>query len=156
MKLTKDGCLITPNYKISTENHKTGKEGGITLVMREEYYVKKLDKSTAYDSFEHVIWSTRIRNKQYTLIGIHHPPQGTQQAITNGNFITEFTKFLMDVTSNHNNTLTVGDFRIHLDDLEDADSCLLHATINAFNLKQQVNIPMHNLGNILNLIITEN
>ena len=38
----------------------------------------------------------------------------------------------------------------------DADSCLLHDTKNAFNLKQQVNIPMHNLGHTLDLIITEN
>ena len=107
--------------------------------MREEYYVKKLDKSTTYESFEHVIRSTWIRNRDYTLIGIYHPPQGTQQAITNSNFITEFTEFLMDVTSKHNNTLTMGDFNIHMDDLEDVDSCLFHDTINAFNLKQQVN-----------------
>ena len=50
----------------------------------------------------------------------------------------------------------MGDFIIHMDDLEDVDSCLLHDKINAFNLKQQVNIPMHNLGHILDLIITEN
>ena len=124
--------------------------------MREEYYVKKLDKSTIYDSFEHAIWSTKIRNKDYTLIGIYHPPQGAQQAITNSNFITEFTEFLTDVTSKHNNIITMGDFNIHMDDLEDADPCLLHNTINAFNLKQEVNIPMHNLGHIFNLIITEN
>ena len=148
--------LNNSNYKISTENCKTGEGGGIALVMREEYYVKKLDKSTTYDSFEHVIWSTRISNRDYTLIGTYHPPQGTQQAITNSNFITEFTEFLTDVTSKHNNILTMGDFNIHMDNLEDVDSCLLHDTINAFNLKQQVNIPMHNLGHILDLIITEN
>ena len=62
----------------------------------------------------------------------------------------------MDVISKHNHILTVGDFNIHMDDLEDADSCLLHDTINAFNLKQQINIPMNNLGHILDLIITEN
>ena len=104
--------LNNSNYKISTENHKTGKGGGIALVMRKEYYVKMLDKSTIYDSFEHVIWSTRIRNRDYTLIGIYHPPQGTQQAITSCNFITEFTEFLLDVTSKHNHILTMGDFNI--------------------------------------------
>ena len=103
-----------------------------------------------------MIWSTRIRNKDYTLIGIYHPPQGTQWGITNSNFITEFTEFLMDVTSKHNIILTLGDAYIHIDDLEDADSCLLHGTLNAFNLKQQVNIPTHNVGHILDLIITEN
>ena len=141
---------------MSTENCKTGKGVGIALVMREESYVKKLDKGMTYDSFECTIWSTRVRNRDYTLIGIYHPSQGTQQTITNSNFITEFTEFLMDVTSKHNNILTIGDFSIHMDNLEDVDSCLLHDTINAFNLKQQVNIPTHNLGPILNLIIIKN
>ena len=50
----------------------------------------------------------------------------------------------------------MGDFNIHMDDLEDTDSCLLLDTINAFNLKQQVYIPTHNQGHILDLIITEN
>ena len=124
--------------------------------MREEYYVKKMDKSITYKSFEHAIWSTKIRNKDYTIIGIYHPLQGTQKAITNNNFITEFTELLTDVNSKHNNILTMGDFNIHMDDLEDADSCLLLDTINAFNLKQHVNIPMHNQGHILDLIIMEN
>ena len=48
--------LNNSNYKISTENCKTGKGGGIALVMRNEYYVKKLDKNTTYDGFEHVNW----------------------------------------------------------------------------------------------------
>ena len=52
--------------------------------------------------------------------------------------------------------LTLGDFNTHIDDLEDVDWCLLQDTINAFNLKQQVNIPTHNLCHILDLIITEN
>ena len=123
--------------------------------MTEEYYVKKLDKSSTYGSFEHVIWSTRIRSKDYTLICIYHPPQCVQQVITNSNFITEFTEFLTDITSKHNNILKMGDFNIHMDDLEDVDSCFLYDTINAFNLKQ-VNIPMPNLGHILNFNITEN
>ena len=48
------------------------------------------------------------------------------------------------------------DFNIYIDDLDDVDSCHLHDTINVFNLKQQVNIPTHNLGHIQDLIITEN
>ena len=37
--------LNNSNYKISTENCKTVKGGGIALVMRDEYYVKKLEKT---------------------------------------------------------------------------------------------------------------
>ena len=103
-----------------------------------------------------MVWSSRIRNKDYTLIGIYHPPQGMQQGITNSTFITDFMEFLTEITSKHNNILVLGGFNIHVNDLDDADSCLLLDTISAFNLKQQVNIPMHNLGHTLDLIIMEN
>ena len=95
----------------------------------------------------------QIRNKDYTLIDIYHPPQCMQQRITNSIFITELTEFLTEVTSKHNNILALGDFNIHIDDLEDADSCLLLDTISGFNLKQEVDIPLHNMGHILDLII---
>ena len=118
---------------------------------------KSLTKTQPMIGFEHAIWSTRIRNKDYTLIGIYHPPQGAQQGITKQQFYHWIHRIPnMDVTSKHNNTLTQGDFNIHMDDLEDADWCPLHDTINAFNLKQELNIPTHNLGHILDLIITEN
>ena len=91
--------LNNSNYKISTENCKTGKGGGISLVTSSDYLIKKLRKNIIYDSFEHAVWSSRIRNKDYTLIGICHPPQGMQQGIKNSVFITEFSAFLTKATS---------------------------------------------------------
>ena len=124
--------------------------------MSGEYFIKKLNKDTAYNSFEHAVWSSRIRNKDYTIIGIYHPPQVTEQGIRNIFFITVFTVFLTEATSKYNNIFILGDFNIHINDLEDADSSLLLDTISAFNLKQQVDIPTHYLGHTLNLIIMEN
>ena len=141
---------------MSTENLKTGKGGGISLVTSSKYLIKKLNKNVISNSFEHAVWSSRIRNKDYILIGIYYPPQGMQQGITNSVFIIEFTEFLTEATSKHNNILILGDSNIYIHDLEDADSCLLLDSIGAFNLKQQVDILMNNLGHILELIIMEN
>ena len=79
-----------------------------------------------------------------------------QQGITNSVFIAEFTAFLTEATSKYNKILILRDFNIHINDLEDALSCFLLDTISAFNLTQQVDIPTHNLGHILDLIIMEN
>ena len=79
-----------------------------------------------------------------------------QQGITNSVFITEFTEFLTEDTSKHNNILILGDFNIHINDLEDADPCLLFEIISAFNLKQEVDIQMHNLSHTLDIMIMEN
>ena len=79
-----------------------------------------------------------------------------KQGIRNSDFITKFTEFLTGATSEHNNIFILGDFNIHINDLENADSCLLLDTITAFNLKHQVDIPTHNPGHTLDLIIMEN
>ena len=50
----------------------------------------------------------------------------------------------------------MGDFNIHINDLEDWDTQILKDTLNAFNLRQHINIPTHNLGHTINLIITPN
>ena len=50
----------------------------------------------------------------------------------------------------------LGDFNIHINYPKDQDAKLLQDTLNAFNLKQYVNIPTHNLGHTIDLIITSN
>ena len=50
----------------------------------------------------------------------------------------------------------MGDFNIHINDLEDWDAQVLKDTLNAFNLRQHINIPTHNLGHTIDLIITPN
>ena len=50
----------------------------------------------------------------------------------------------------------MGDLNIHINDLEDWDAQILKDTLNAFDLKQHINIPTHNLGHTIDLIITSN
>ena len=50
----------------------------------------------------------------------------------------------------------MGDFNIHINDLEDWDAQILKDTLNIFNLKKNINIPTHNLGHTIDLIITSN
>ena len=50
----------------------------------------------------------------------------------------------------------MGDFNIHINDPEDQGAQTLQDTLNAINLKQHVNIPTHNLGHTIDLLITSN
>ena len=50
--------------------------------------------------------------------------------------------------------MNMGDINIHINDSKDKDAQTLLNTIAALNLKQHVNIPTHNLGCTLDLIIT--
>ena len=48
----------------------------------------------------------------------------------------------------------MGDFNIHINNLEDRHAQILKDTLKAFNLRQHINIPTHNLGHTINLIIS--
>ena len=48
----------------------------------------------------------------------------------------------------------MGDINIQINNSEDQDAQTFLNTIKAFNLKQHVNIPTHNLGQTFTLIIT--
>ena len=48
----------------------------------------------------------------------------------------------------------MGDINIHINGRENQDTQALPNTIAAFNLKQHVNIPTHNLGHTLDVTIT--
>ena len=108
----------------------------------------------ACSSFEHNIWNTQLGSRVYTIIGIYYSPQSTDQQFNNSNFIDQFTDLLTEELPKHQDLIIIGDINIHLNDSEDQDAQTLLNTIAVFNLKQHVDIPTHNLGHALDMIIT--
>ena len=108
----------------------------------------------AYSSFEHNICNTKLGSRVYTIIGIYHPPQGTEQQFNNGNFIDQFTDLLTQELPKCQDLILMVDINIHINDSEDQVAQTVLNTIVAFTLKQHINIPTHNLGHTLDLIIT--
>ena len=108
----------------------------------------------AYSSFEHNIWNTQLGSRAYTKIGIFHSPQGTKQHFNNSNFIDQFRDLLTVELPKHQDLIIMGDINIHTNNSDDQDAQTLLNTVAAINSKQHVNIPTHNLGHTLDLIIT--
>ena len=89
----------------------------------------------AYSSFEHNIWNTQLGSRVYIIIGIYHLPESNDQQFNNSNYTDQFTDLLTELPKQ-----------------QDAQTLL--NTIADFKLKQHVNIPTHNLGHKLDVIIT--
>ena len=134
----------------------TKRGGGIVLVTHGKYTITTKPETTNYSSFEHAIWNIQIGPTVYTIIGLYHPLQGTDPKVSNANFLDQLTNLLSHVIQKHGDMIIMGDFNIHINDLEDWDAQILQDTFNAFNPKQHINIPTHNLGHTINLIITSN
>ena len=108
----------------------------------------------AYSSFEHNVWKIQLGSRIYTIIGINHLSQVTEQQFSNSNSIHKFTDLLTEELQKHQDLIIMGDINIHTNNREDQDAQTLLNTIAAFNLKQHINFPTHSLGHTLDLIIT--
>ena len=92
----------------------------------------------------------------YTVIGIYHPTQGTQEGIINTTFLDELIDLLTEVTAKLRNIIILGDFNMPIYNSEYPDAQVLIDTLEAFNLKQHMIFPTHNQGHMLHFIATEN
>ena len=116
-----------------------------------KYHNKKMCMFTP--SFEPQYLEHTAGIKGLYIIGIYHPPQGTDQQFRNSNFIDQFTDLLTEELPKCQVIIIMGNINIHTNDMEDQDAQILLDSIAAFNLKQHVNILTHSLGHTLDLII---
>ena len=66
-----------------------------------------------------------------------------------------FTELLVDIVTSNMNLVVLGDFNIHVNDIDDPNAGLFLGTMTALGLKQHVEGPTHKSGNCLDLIFTE-
>ena len=111
-------------------------------MIHRKYRITTKPDTSNYSSFEHDIWNIQIGTRVYTIIGLYHPPQGTDPKVNNANFLDQITSLLSHVIPKHQDIIIMRDFNIHINDPEDQDAQTLQDTLNVFNLKQHVNIPL--------------
>ena len=84
------------------------------------------------------------------VMAIYRPPG--QSAI---NFFADFTEWLTENLLQDCNPIILGDFNLHLNDINSDDAMNLQDTMDALELIQHVNFATHCSGNILDHIYTE-
>ena len=143
--------LIQSGYAIST-NNRLSRGGGIALLYKDSMKVKKI-KAQHLCTIEYAIWQVSLKNKTIEILGIYNPPPKHDQ--TNTIFLDEITKLLTSKLPNMENAIILGDFNMHMEDLNNNNSKIFVDTVEALGLKQHVVEPTHQKGNILDLIFTK-
>ena len=143
------------NLRLDTVNRAARQGGGIALLHRKEYTTMRLESNLQLDTIEHVVWSTTIRNKKLTPVGIYHPPTGSSVGNTHTRFLEEVSQFIQLLIANYTNLILLGDFNIHTQDTENPSSITYNDMMEALGLKQYIDKPTHKLVNALDLIYTE-
>ena len=153
--LTKDdhgwaeACQLNQNaLSLSYVNRVNKRGGGLALVTKNEYKAT-LEHEHQDDSFESAVWSLDTSPKVH-IVGIYRPLAASSII----EFTDKFSDYYMETVDTYSNTILIGDFNIHVNDLESNEVLLFNQTIEALGLNQHVTQPTHQKGNILDLIIT--
>ena len=106
------------------------------------------DRITA--EMEYANWKVTSANSFLNILGVYRPPDGSIPQ-----FLDNFTELLVDVVASNTNLVILGDFNIHVNDVNDPNASIFLHIMTALGLKQHVRGPTHKSGNCLDLIFME-
>ena len=129
--------------------------GGIAISHRDNMVIKQIDSTSGQLSFEFVEWKVITKHHSFSLLGVYHPPPSEKHNQTNQQFIDEFTDTLVPVLAKEKNVFVLGDFNIHVNDLDDPDGNLMQDWLTAFGLENHVSFPTHKNGKTLDLVLSK-
>ena len=106
------------------------------------------------DLLEYGIWTTMVRNKNLTIVGVYHPSLGSTKN-TPVRYLAQVSELVQYLFTNHKNLVLLGDLHIHVNKLDNQDTQAYLDTMEALGLVQQIDQQTHQLGNTLYLVYTE-
>ena len=142
--------LLPPNYILSQYYGRphTSRGGGVATVNQKSVH-HTFVSTPVFSTFECIGSVITSKNNSLKLFVVYRPPSSSMST-----FFADFEFLLEFQISSEVDLIIVGDFNIHVDELNDSNARHFLKLLNTFNLCQHVSIPTHNSGHILDLIIT--
>ncbi len=115
-ELNKDGFEM---QNTSRQDGRIG--GGIALVYRDVYNIKKIEERHLR-TFQSTKWKLTLKNTHLSILGVYRPPPLKSHITTVNQLTDEFLENLQEDIINSDNLIILGDFNIHISDTIDADA----------------------------------
>ena len=131
---------------------RSGRGGGLGIVAKSHINIKQRPPQL-FESFESAEVYLRAANMSMLLVAVYRLPPSMQNGLSRHQFVNEFTPVLEDLAISQDNFSIVGDFNIHMDNLENPEAVQCANLLNDCNCIQHVNQPTHMAGHILVVII---
>lgn len=147
------GQIEQSGYKFISIPRQTRTHGGIGL-LHKPFISAKLVTSGEKDSFDYAEINIKAGGTFVSVHIIYRTPYSEEHPVPMSRFWAEFDTYLNDNLLNQNNILITGDFNIHVNKPELADTVHFQSILDRYALKQSVTCPTHIGGNTLDLIIT--
>lgn len=142
------GYLRERGYIIHHHHRDVQRGGGVAIVFSDSL-TNEQHKCYHYKSFESVSASfTGLPGKKIVFITLYRCGDEPLSL-----FLREFNDFIEFLYFAYTDIILCGDFNIHCNDTLNPDVIQFYQILNSFNLKQFVNKPTHDKGNIIDLVI---
>jgi exonuclease III len=151
--------LASPGYSVQGFARDSlgvaGRGGGIALVIKDS--LKKhacfSQSPLSHPSFEAGVLSVTVNSVRINIACIYRPPPSKKNMLTHSMFFEQFQDFLEHCDTLPGKTLLMGDFNIHVDDVNDPNAKKLFTLLDMFCFSQSVVGSTHKLGHTLDLIL---
>ena len=133
-------------------NQRKKRGGGLAIVYKSHLKCQQIVRDRFSPStFEYGSWKINKDNQSLRFELFYRLPAKT---VTISKFINEFTRYIDAHSLLESNTVILGDFNIHMNDIRNTDTLDFQATMHALGFHQHVECATHNKGHILDLIFT--
>jgi len=129
--------------------------GGVGILYKASLDIALVKNQDRFRSFEYMEVLFNSKPHSYRVIILYRPPPSEKNGLENYMFWEEFPNFADSKSMLSGQLLLVGDFNFHMDKPEKTDPAKLNSFLSSGNLKQHVSEPTHELGHILDLVITK-
>ena len=146
-------ALLPVNYDLFHVPRFGTTGGGVALIFKNCISMKPLT-SVRYVTFEYLECLMQLDSKCIRIVSVYRPPPSRANGFTFNQFLDEFTLLLEKLTVSTGQLLLLGDFNLHIDDLNDNCAQRLIDVLSLFNLVQHVYGPTHEFGHTLDLVMT--
>ena len=145
--------LLPSSYKIYHQPRMTGRGGGVALIYKAGINIKQ-QTTTQFRFFEHMEVLFHSTTVCYHFVTVYRPPPSGSNALTTSGFLSEFSILLEQLSLASGDTVLVGDFHFHYENMHDNSANNFRELVESFNLTQHVTEPTHVHGHILDLVFT--
>ena len=140
--------LVPRGYTIN-HNARPKKGGGVGLLTKSSFPVKKVNQTFCPTSFEFIECVVQMVSVCVRVVVLYRPPSGKKST-----FMQEFADFLEYLAPLSGKLLIAGDFNLHVDQLTTSETKQFMSVIESHGLLQHVSDPTHTREHILDLILT--
>ena len=147
---------LIPNGYLHIMKNRNSKHrgGGILLIFKEHLNVKEdLVHVTTYASFEHINFTLFHHSRLFRFVAVYRPDH-KKLRIPFCKVLDDLEDLLLTNCTEKGNLCIMGDFNIHVDDINDAEAIKFLALLHSVNLQQMITVPTHDEGHTLDHVIT--